>query len=87
MKRSLEEIQKIVGERRLKPFSARLEEGYDVPDDTMFEVWKILHLKRTEISHINDVPQSTMDGDLTPIIEKVLKYPEVQQKNKKQGKR
>ena len=88
--KSLDQLQEIAGPARISLFQTRLEESYDIEDDALYSAWKILKLKSNEIAkEIKEeaIPKSTYDGDLCPIIDKILVYPEITQKGTRAKKK
>eukprot|EP00112_Aurelia_sp_Birch-Aquarium-sp1_P002049 Seg1223.3 transcript_id=Seg1223.3/GoldUCD/mRNA.D3Y31 product="hypothetical protein" protein_id=Seg1223.3/GoldUCD/D3Y31 len=88
--KTLEQLEENVGRARVNLFKIRLAEGYDVEDDALFIAWKALTLKKTSMEEaIGEASflKSTLNEDLCPVIESVLKYPEVAKKEKKVRKK
>ena len=81
--KSLDRLEEIAGPARISLFQTRLEESYDIDEDALYSAWKVLKLKSDEIAKAikeEAIPKSTYDGDLCPIIDKILVYPEITRK-------
>eukprot|EP00794_Sanderia_malayensis_P014572 gene14572-16075_t len=88
--KSLEQLESIAGAQRVRLFEKRLQEGYDVADDSVFMAWKILKMKKNAIEKEMceaTIPISHLDEDLCPIICKILTYPEIEKKEGKKKKK
>ncbi len=89
--KSIEQIEQIAGKERVRRFETRLQEGYNIEEDTMYEVWKKLKAKKMEIDeHVKNSSKSvlsTTEKDLCPIMESILTYPELPKTEKKARKK
>ena len=88
--KSLEQLETVIEPMRLSLFQTRIEEGYDVEDDAIFTAWKVLKLKKDDIDREaaeGSISKSSLEEDLCPVIENILVYPKIIQKEKKQRKK
>ena len=88
--KTLEQLEDNIGKARVNLFQIRLAEGYDVQDDALFIAWKALKLKQASMEEAigeASFSKSSLNEDLCPVIENVLKYPEVAKKESKVRKK
>ena len=83
---ALEQLEDDVGRARVSLFQIRQAEGYDVEDDALFTAWKALQLRKKDMEEAigeSSFSKSTPNENLCPVIENVLKYPDIATKEKK----
>ncbi len=88
--KALQQIEEVIGQTRVSLFKTRLDEGYDVADDALFQSWKALKLIEVvmtrELSEIS-CTKSTFNEDLCPVIKDILTYPQIAVKEKRPRKK
>ena len=92
--KSLEQIEVNAGVSRVRIFEMRLEEGYDIEDDALYNAWKALKIGKQKIekeiieSSDRQLNISMIESDdLRPIIQNVLTYPQASKNEKKTRKK
>ena len=86
----LRDLEKSLGNKKHLYLNRHIE-GYDVPGDALYNAWKTLYTGwievKNKISEESFSSKSVLEEGINPIINSILRYPEIERNQKKKNKK